>query len=76
MALSLASASLGFAPAAFSAPVTPRAQVQMESAADLEALAGKLNPGKLGQLLPHSSLPGLFLTGCTSPAQSSATGTR
>ena len=42
MALTLASASLGFAPA----PVVQRASVVMESAADVEALAKKLNPGE------------------------------
>lgn len=43
--LSLASASLGFAPAAFVAPVTPRAEVKMETAADVKQLAKELNPG-------------------------------
>ena len=43
MALSLASASLGFAPALAPA-VQPRAVVKMETAADVEALASKLNP--------------------------------
>jgi len=42
--LSIASASFGFAPAAFSAPVVPRAELKMESFAELEGLAKKLNP--------------------------------
>ena len=42
--LSLASASFGFAPAAFSAPVQSRADVKMESATELKALAAELNP--------------------------------
>jgi len=43
MALSLASASFGFAPTTFVA-AQPRVQVSMETAADMEALAKKLNP--------------------------------
>lgn len=41
--LSLASASVGFTPA-FSAPAAPRANIKMESAAELKGLATKLNP--------------------------------
>ena len=35
---------MGFAPTMMSTPVAPRASVVMESKAELEALAGKLNP--------------------------------
>jgi len=42
--LSIASSTMGFAPTMMSTPVAPRASVVMESKAELEALAGKLNP--------------------------------
>ena len=42
--LSLHSAACSFAPAGVAARATPRASVSMETAADLEALATKLNP--------------------------------
>jgi hypothetical protein len=42
--LSLASASMGFSTAAFSAPVQMRADVKMESLAELKDLSKKLNP--------------------------------
>ena len=57
--LSLASASFGFAPTTFSAPAQARADVRMESMAELEALSKKLNPviGYWGEPPPAAASP-------------------